>query len=335
MKWRVHPDARADQLKKLRGKATSSGPNSPAGLNISNPHPNFRGPNGQPLGYDSSYAGQFQLNEPLNDPQRSQPQMSTATSPVFSSQQPREAFTPDRSGNAQSRRNTLSGDVNDDGTAFDDSPLPPNRRPHPPPFALSAQSPPTLSSSYLDTPFQGHSTNMITPAPQRRNVQLAPPSTLVAPSKFMPESSPAGPGSFPFFMGKLGATPAGPLLPDISPLKKEDDVNGPHAMSSSPPPIDSGSPSKKGRGTSPSNLGQSQTSSATKRESPRNSVELDGRSPPPAVVAAIGDDDEDGGGGFDLARGFQPIGSFTAPRSQSSSQPPAASAGRAGIGSRA
>lgn len=328
MKWRVHPDARADQLKKLRGKTSSSGPNSPAGVSIANPNPNFRGPNGQPLGYDSSYAGQFQLNEPA-DSQRTQPQVSMATSPIFSSQQPREAFTPERGSNAQNRRNTLSGDVNDDGPAFDDSPLPSNRRPQPPPFALSAQSPPALSSSYLDTPFHGHSANVITPAPQRRNVQLAPPSTLVAPSKFMPESSPAGPGSFPFFMGKLGGTPGGPLLPDISPLKKtEDDVNGPHAMSSSPPPVDSGSPSKKGRGTPP-NLSHGQSSSTPKREtSLANSVEVDGKG-----TATNDDDDEDGGGGFDLVRGFQPIGSFTASRSQSSSQPPPA-VGRAGIGSR-
>lgn len=332
MKWRVHPDARAEQLKKLRGKAASSGPNSPAAGAAVNP--NFRGPNGQPLGYDSSYAGQFQLNDGATEQQRNQTQTSLATSPIFSSQQPREAFTPDRSGNAQRRRNTLSGDPNDDGPTFDDSPLPPNRQ-NAPPFTLNAQSPPTLSSSYLDTPFHGPSTNMITPAPQRRNVQLAPPSTLIAPSKYMPESSPAGPGTFPFFMGRLGATPGGPLLADISPLKKtdDDDANGRNVMSSSPPPVDSGSPSKKGRGTpNLSSMAVAASSSATKREMSHHSIETDGRHSAIATTVEHDDDEDDDDGGFDLARGFQPIGSFASGRSQSGSQPPAM--GRAGIGSR-
>ena len=295
MKWRVVPEAREEQLKKLRGKIAASSPNSPAGSNAVNP--NFRGPNGQPLGYDSSYAGQFQLNDHQSHAhQGSVSQIPMTTSPLYSSQQHREAFTPERGGNARSRRNTMTADGADDVPTLEDSPLPPNSRSRPA-FGLSAQSPPALSSSYLDTPFRNpHS--LITPAPVRQNVQLAPPSTLVAPSKFMPESSPAGPGSFPFFMKGIGSTPAGPQLPEISPLKRElADDDRRDVMSSSPPPVDTGSPSRK-PGATPSSLvaGGSSAAKASSRRTEVNGLSAFG------PQAHAGADNEDEDIGFDLAR---------------------------------
>lgn len=102
---------------------------------------------------------------------------------------------------------------------------------------------------------------MVTPAPLRQNPRLAPPSTLVAPSKFMPESSPAGPGLF--WKGFLGGVTPGPpgsaLPPDMSPVKGEiypparrNGAEDRDIMSSSPPPMDGGlgSPSKPYRGRS-------------------------------------------------------------------------------------
>ncbi|KAL9115008.1 MAG: hypothetical protein Q9227_001252 [Pyrenula ochraceoflavens] len=296
MKWRVVPEFRDEQLKKLRGKTAASGPNSPATGNV---NPNFRGPNGQPLGYDSSYAGQFQLNESQANRQgQTSSQIPVTNSPPRSSTQAHDTWTPERGGNGLRR----TSDGNED-LGFGDSPVPLDSKPRPT-FTRPAQSPPTLSSSYLDTPYRNpHSTR--TPAPVRQNVQLAPPSTLVAPSKFMPESSPAGPGSFPFYMKGFGSTPAGPPLPEISPLKRDpDDEDHRDLMSSSPPPADSGSPSKKARATpvlttgSMPNLSSGTTLSSKQRE-------VNGQStlkPRGQHDGAAGEDDYDNDGGFDLAR---------------------------------
>lgn len=214
------------------------------------------------------------------------------------------------------------------------------------PTAHHSPTNPTLSSSYLDTPFHPSSHSMITPAPLRQNPRLAPPSTLVAPSKFMPESSPAGPGLF--WKGLMKETP-GQLLPDISPVKDEDPrVNGIDraALSSSPPPMDAGmgSPSKPAR----SSQAPGMSSSSVKREHTpgsaqwENGVRTDERgsfghsvagsstntlpamrfnsqqSPNKATAEANHeDDDDDGEGGFDLAKGFAPIagGGFHSQRS--------------------
>ena len=82
-------------------------------------------------------------------------------------------------------------------------------------------------------------------------------------------------------------------LPDMSPVKGEPVDDGRGVMSSSPPPMDGPggmSPSKPGRSSSQ----QVPSSSSVAK-----------------TVNGIADEDDDGGmGGFDLARGFQPIGSF-------------------------
>lgn len=81
---------------------------------------------------------------------------------------------------------------------------------------------------------------MITPAPQRQQPRLPPPSTAQIPSKFMPMSSPAQFWKF----AEIGSTPARPVQ-DTSPLKGESGDGLGNLPSSSPPP-DLVSPSKPG-----------------------------------------------------------------------------------------
>ena len=232
MKWQIAPEFRQEYLKKQAKKgfpSSSSAPTSPAAPGSSREvAPEFRGANGQNLGYDSSYVSQF---------------------PAVNTKQASHAMTPER----RPRKNTQTTAPDPELDPLD-SPLPARHRPvasppkHPhytlPQTSTTSQqaSPsrttlngdqaprnPTLSSSYLDTPFHSNHTNMITPAPRKlQNIRLAPPSTLVAPSKFMPpDSSPAGPHGI-FWRGLmssggpayLGSTPAGPVL-DMSPIKQQ------------------------------------------------------------------------------------------------------------------
>ena len=279
-------------------------------------HPNFRGPNGQNLGFDTSMVGSFPAKDlaplPPVPPHPSTRNAFNSFVPPQPQPQPQihhghpqgppEASTPDR---RQSRRDTIPD------PDFDDSPLPRhNLGPTPaklPNYTLPSSIPPphhspsnpTLSSSYLDTPFR-NAGPIITPAPLRQNPRLAPPSTLVAPSKFMPESSPAGPAGL-FWKGLMSGNTPAHGLPDMSPVKggepAADDARA--VMSSSPPPMEGlggMSPSKPGRGSSQQQVPSS--SSAAKKN-------VNG-------IGADEDDDDDGAGmgGFDLARGFQPIGSF-------------------------
>lgn len=291
MKWQIAPGYRNEYLKKQGKKSnnSSSAPTSPAaGVSKDVVNPNFRGANGQNLGYDSSYVGSFSA--------RMEP-----TSPAFksfSSHQPAEAFTPERGGAGGRRRgDTITTAPEPD---LDDSPLPANARsprpqgPQQPSAygmnsfsASGAQSPPTLSSSYLDTPFA--SQNMITPAPRRQNVRLAPPSTLVAPSKFMPESSPAVPGTGLFWKGLMGSTPAGPRLPDISPIKRDENEDDGNIPSSSPPPMigETGSPTK--RAPPPPRRSPLLTRNDAGDGNPANGMKAE-------------EDDGETAGGFDLAR---------------------------------
>lgn len=286
MKWQIAPEYRQEYLKKMQRKSGgSSNPSSPAAAKDVNP--NFRGPNGQNLGYDTSMVSQFSAKgEPgpkMNMsfppyPPIGGPHMMTA--PQYSTQP-----TPDMSTPQRSRANT--GNTLPETGGLDDSPLPHYPRRQGPFYAMPTssaaphQSPtnPTLSSSYLDTPF-GHSQHsIVTPAPLRQNPRLAPPSTLVAPSKFMPESSPAGPGLF--WKGFLGGVTPGPpgsaLPPDMSPIKadgystvRRNGIEDREIMSSSPPPMDHGygSPSKPARDRS-ATIG---LSSAVKQEDENGSA---------------------------------------------------------------
>ena len=339
MKWQIAPEFREEYWKKQARRgvpASSSVPTSPASGAGKDINPNFRGPNGQNLGYDQSMVGTFPARDIMPiPPVPPHPASRNAFSSFPSSQPPFSsgAITPER----RHRTDTQTTALNPD---FDDSPLPrkgfqptpgrlptytlPSSVPQPP-----QQSPPnpTLSSSYLDTPFHA-AHNITTPAPLRQNPRLAPPSTLVAPSKFMPDSSPAG-GSGSFWKGLMsGDTPAHGL-PDISPVKVnsggEGDADGGRGiMSSSPPPMDGVgdglSPSKPARNSQAMAMGLSSTTSQASREEQNAKV----RTTTNGMIGSAGgggggggDDDEGGMGGFDLARGFQPIGSFHSHSSQS------------------
>lgn len=252
-----------------------------------------------------------------------------------------EAFTPQR------RRTNTQGTVSDVAD-IDDSPLPhvsfsratPGRPLHglpvytlpssvPPPHR--SPSNPTLSSSYLDTPFIPSQHSIITPAPLRQNPRLAPPSTLIAPSKYMMESSPVS-GAGLFWKGLMGATP-GPPVADMSPIKENDprSLVDRSIMSSSPPPMDGlGSPSKPAR--SSQLLPTMQSSGQKNADAKMNGITAlanaanggrHGNFGPSVMMnvkqeAGHDDDDDDGDGGFDLAKGFAPIGgSFASQRSGS------------------
>lgn len=267
MKWQIAPEFRQEYWKKQARRGGGSAPSSPASSKDVNP--NFRGPNGQNLGYDTSMVSSFSAKDGQGRVIPPTPKVNLQFPPLYPGgssgptlappfQQPQEAITPIR------RRTDTLSTLPD--TELEDSPLP-HRHGGPTPrmgnglpaYTLPSSVPPahhsptnpTLSSSYLDTPFRFSQHSIITPAPLRQNPRLAPPSTLVAPSKFMPESSPAGPGLF--WKGLMGVTP-GHQVPDISPVKDEDPrANGidRHVMSSSPPPMDAGlgSPSKPARGS--------------------------------------------------------------------------------------
>jgi hypothetical protein len=159
-------------------------------------------------------------------------------------------------------------------------------------------SPPVLSSSYYD---DGPS-SMITPAPQRQQPRLPPPSTAQVPSKFMPMSSPAQFWKF----ADIGSTPARPV-PDMSPLKGEVGDGIGNFPSSSPPPPNLVSPSKPGTSnglghgrtlpplrTEPGDLGEARPGANGVVKSER----------PMAPAGPDADDDDEGG--FDLAR-FVPL----------------------------
>jgi forkhead protein FKH len=330
MKWQIAPEFREEYWKKQARRgipASSSVPTSPASGAGKDINPNFRGPNGQNLGYDTSMVGTFPARDIMPiPPVPPHPASRNAFNSFPSSQPPQpEAFTPER----RQRTDTQNTAPDPD---FDDSPLPrKNFQPTPgrlPTYTLPSSVPPpqhspanpTLSSSYLDTPF--HSAhNIITPAPLRQNPRLAPPSTLVAPSKFMPDSSPAG-GTGSFWKGLMsGDTPAHGL-PDMSPVKGhqvgDGDVDGGRGvMSSSPPPIDGVgdglSPSKPGRSSQAVAMGQLSASQVSREQQNTKARTTNGM-----IGAAGGEEDDEGGmGGFDLARGFQPIGSFHSHSSQS------------------
>jgi forkhead protein FKH len=365
MKWQIAPEFRDEYRKKQAKRSGGSAPSSPASSKEVNP--NFRGPNGQNLGYDTSMVTSFSAKDgppPMSGRITFQPQSNFAppssSVPHFAPPSGgREAITPQR--HRANTANTLPDNV------LDESPLPHRQHPHasgplmynlPSSVAPSHGSPshgnhnPTLSSSYIDTPFHHSQHSIITPAPMRQNPRLAPPSTLVAPSKFMPESSPAGPGLF--WKGIMGVTP-GQAVPDISPIKIEERPNGINRaiMSSSPPPMDgSGSPSKPARGSQiPSShtkrdmsapaMGRdgdvemrSRSGSAAVGAKPENAnpgaaqfntnanaqaqAYKHGSGPPAGMSMNVRIHDEDDGdddGGFDLAKGFAPITGLRRPSS--------------------
>ncbi|OJJ51672.1 hypothetical protein ASPZODRAFT_55213 [Penicilliopsis zonata CBS 506.65] len=308
MKWQIAPEHREEYWKKQlrKGGAQSSAPSSPA---TKEPPPSSARP--APLnGLDTSVFSATAASK------KSPP----VSSPGFSSfpVAPVEAYTPERGSRAargpdHPLRNTTNNNNNNNNNTNCDyeepSPLPSrtatnnNNSNHTTTGGATAatsrsyglsdnvvNSPPVLSSSYYDEA----PSSMITPAPQRHQPRLPPPSTAQIPSKFMPMSSPAQFWKF----ADIGSTPARPV-PDMSPLKGDPGDNIP---SSSPPPPNLASPSKLGTS---SGLVHGRTLPPLKRE-----AEDAGKLPSVNTVAGVVDDDEEEGAGFDLARGFQTIGSY-------------------------
>ncbi|KAJ5105838.1 hypothetical protein NUU61_003185 [Penicillium alfredii] len=296
MKWQIAPEYREEYRKKQTRKGTqSSAPSSPA---TKEPPSSSRGTHVASL--DTSFSAAAKKSPPVSSPGFS----SFPVAPV-------EAYTPERGsragrgvGSDHPLRHMNPQDYEEP------SPLPARSRNNAGgpsraqtstnnlsrAYGLSdnmAGSPPVLSSSYYD---EGPS-SMITPAPQRQQPRLPPPSTAQIPSKFMPMSSPAQFWKF----ADIGSTPARPV-PDISPIKGEPDdriISG--FPSSSPPPPNLASPSKPG---TTNGLGSNRTLPPLRPET--GDVGANGA----RKEERIEEEDEDDGGGFDLARGFQPIGTY-------------------------
>lgn len=286
MKWQIAPEYREEYRKKQARKATqSSAPSSPA---TKDPPSSARGAHG--VVPDTSFSVAAKKSPP-------------ASSAGFSSfpVAPVEAYTPERGSRATRVGSDHPLRHMNPRDYEEPSPLP--ARTHNNASGSNAQSssnnlsrayglsdnvagsPPVLSSSYYD---DGPS-SMITPAPQRQQPRLPPPSTAQIPSKFMPMSSPAQFWKF----ADIGSTPARPV-PDMSPLKGEPDDRIIGGFPSSSPPPNLVSPSKPGTSNG---LGSSRTLPPLQSETAEtgaNGTRKDER--------MDGDGDEDDGGGFDLAR---------------------------------
>ncbi|KAJ5386638.1 transcriptional regulator family: Forkhead [Penicillium cosmopolitanum] len=296
MKWQIAAEHREEYRKKQmrKGGPQSSAPSSPA---TKEPPSSARGTHVSKL--DTSFSATAKKSPPVSSPGFS----SFPVAPV-------EAYTPERGSRAGRGVGSDHPLRHMNPRDYDEpSPLPARNRSTvnssqvqnssnnlSRAYGLSdnaAGSPPVLSSSYYD---DGPS-SMITPAPQRQQPRLPPPSTAQIPSKFMPMSSPAQFWKF----ADIGSTPARPV-PDMSPLKgePEDRIIG-GFPSSSPPPPNLVSPSKPGTSNG---LGSSRTLPPLQSDGP--DINPNGAHKEDCME----EEDEEDTGGFDLARGFQPIGSY-------------------------
>lgn len=278
MKWQIAPEYREEYWKKQARKGTqSSAPSSPATKESAG-----RGTNG----LEAVFSAAKKL------PQVSSPGFSSF--PVAQV----EAYTPERGSRGGRGRQDPQLRSTNPRDYEETSPLPSRRATNNHlnrGYGLSdnaAGSPPVLSSSYYD---EGPS-SMITPAPQRQQPRLPPPSTAQVPSKFMPMSSPAQFWKF----ADIGSTPARPVL-DTSPLKGEP-VDGTGSIpSSSPPPPNMASPSKPGTSNG---LGHGRSLPPLSKEEEDHGEQSERLENGPArgVAPPAREDDQGEEGGFDLAR---------------------------------
>ena len=303
MKWQIAPEYREEYWKKQlrKGGTQSSAPSSPATKEGFSRHTN---------GLEAVFSAAAEKKSPQ------------VSSPGFSSfpVAPVEAYTPERGSRGGAGAADLRMRHKNARDYEEASPLPSrsvNRSSKNTgggganlgrAYGLSdnvAGSPPVLSSSYYD---EGPS-SMITPAPQRQQPRLPPPSTAQIPSKFMPMSSPAQFWKF----ADIGSTPAR-AVPDMSPLKGAepgDDGGLGDIPSSSPPPPNLASPSKPGTSNGTSHPGRTLPPLKTEEtelptETPAEPVQEIGKSGPDTQ-------DEEDEGGFDLARCVFPVHSAVLP----------------------
>ncbi|KAG6005509.1 hypothetical protein E4U21_007903 [Claviceps maximensis] len=259
MKWQIVPEARDEMVKNAYkigrgGHRGSSAPSSPSQLNYIT-----QGPKDM-LSRDPASVRKWRTSPGPSPPPRSSFRASHCT--------PRP-----NSNRAAGRNASLTADG---------SPLPRHRKsnkngPDSSFPAFNPQSPPTLTSSYL----QDDSASFITPAPPRIHPKLAPPSTAQRPSQHMPTSSPA-----PFWKyADINSTPLRPSVAyDISPSKLTGSLP---PQSSSPPRASKSPPSSPLKPQKPAVTGAKQGSVAPEEREEEK--------------------------GFDLTKGFQSIGAYHAP----------------------
>lgn len=270
MKWRIVPEHREDFVMRANkalekaGNRGSSIPNSPLTKEVSSKM------SGGGLGRQII---DLEMSRDAPKPNKGLMYSPRSTTPPLSSYPTaKEAYTPDRGPRLPVPRGELGVHGFEDGSPLI-GPSSRSNRHYGLSQAAAAGSPPTLSSSaYFEDGLP-----LVTPAPRRRDVKLAPPSTARLPSSYVVMSSPA-----PFWRFDGGSTPAQPMA-DLSPIKS--DGPGP-LQSSSPPQGQQGSPSRS------SNMRSLRGNGATGIGRLGN-----------GVGPADGDlDDEEGGGGIDLAR---------------------------------
>ncbi|KAJ6259442.1 hypothetical protein Dda_5079 [Drechslerella dactyloides] len=262
MKWQIAPDHLEEYTKKVQ-KNTSGKPNKA-------PSPHASSPVNVPPTGSTPANSNFRSSVAVPKPgSASKPQRSVTPPPPHiglgpSLVTPKEAFTPDR-GSRVSMKSKMN--ENEDET-----------------LAVGSTQDAPMSPSGA----------AITPAPQKHNPHLAPPSISQLPSSYLPTSSPA-----PFWKYLNFLTPG--RADHSSPIKS------PHLRSSSPPeplaPIasklrEAGSPIKD-----KDNIFRGKQS-PVKPEASNPPANLDGDSDDGA--------DTDDLAGIDLSRGFQKIGKFHA-----------------------
>ncbi|EWC44029.1 hypothetical protein DRE_01381 [Drechslerella stenobrocha 248] len=279
MKWQIAPDHLEEYTKKVQ-KNTLGKPNKVSSPNVSSPinmpakgtmptNSTFR-PGSSTVQKPSSASKPFRSVTP--------PPSHMGLGPTLVT--PKEAFTPDRGSRVSAKSKT---NENPDETlvvdSMQDAPMSPS----------DTRANQTASSPYSDG--VDHAPAAITPAPQKRNPHLAPPSISQLPSSYLPTSSPA-----PFWKYLNFLTPG--RADHSSPIKS------PHLRSSSPPeplaPIasklrEAGSPIKD-----KDNIFRGKQS-PVKPEVPNPPANMDGDSD---------EADTDDLAGIDLSRGFQKIGKF-------------------------
>lgn len=218
MKWQIVADAREDMIRNAYrggrgGHRGTSNPASPSGLNYITQGP-------KDMAAKEPTSSRKRKVSPSDSPQpQSHPSVRESQS------------TPVR---AAVQRKPLPDNKAEDGTEAA-SPLSTIRKPATTisTAGMVEETPasPTLASSYL----QEDGASLVTPAPNRVNPRLVPPSTAQRPSQHMPTSSPA-----PFWRyADISSTPLKPAPQyDASPSKMTTTTHGnlPSQSSSPPPP---------------------------------------------------------------------------------------------------